>query len=110
MQLSFSNRFHRGGLLVVAVAVLALSCGRGFVPPPVSSYAAAASGVAPSRLAAGYALHQAKCGNCHAFQDPSAHTPSQLANDILPRMAKKAELTPADEQAVLAYLLAVRKK
>lgn len=93
----------------VAVLMLLWSCDPGFIPPPVSPQAAARAGVAPSPLASGYAIHQAKCANCHPFVDPSAYGPAQLTNEVLPPMARKAQLTATEQEAVLAYLLSVRK-
>jgi len=60
-------------------------------------------------LERGHAVHQAKCAKCHPFENPAAYQPVDLANRIMPAMARKAKLDATDEQAVLAYLLAARQ-
>lgn len=99
-------RLSRHFLTGLAGLVLPASCDPGYVPPPVPQ---AGAGGAPSQLATGYAIHQAKCANCHAFADPAAFAPQDLSTRVMPTMARKAQLTAAEQQAVLAYLLAVRK-
>jgi hypothetical protein len=59
-------------------------------------------------LERGYLLHQQNCAKCHAFENPADYTPEDLARRVMPKMARKARLSTADQQAVLVYLLAAR--
>lgn len=56
-----------------------------------------------------YQLHQAKYAKCHAFENLADYGADALTHEIMPVMARKSKLEPADAAAVLAYLLAVRK-
>lgn len=99
----------RHALAVAAVALLVFSCAPGYRAPPVSPQLVKTSPAPQSRLERGYQLHQAKCAKCHPFEDPAAYGVEELSHEIMPDMARKSKLEPADAQAVLAYLLAVRK-
>lgn len=101
---------HAGVALAgVALALLPGACSPAYLAPPVSPQLAALSPAAPSLLERGYQVHQAKCANCHPYENPARHPPATLTRKILPEMAHKAKLDPADQQAVLAYLLAARQ-
>jgi mono/diheme cytochrome c family protein len=99
----------RHALAGVAVALLVFSCAPGYTAPPVSAQLAKASPTPQSRLERGYQVHQAKCAKCHPFEDPADYAVDELTHEIMPEMARKSKLEPADAQAVLAYLLAARK-
>ncbi len=99
----------RHALAGVAVSLLVFACAPGFTAPPVSPQLVKTSPAPPSRLERGYQLHQAKCAKCHPFENPVDYEVNELTREIMPVMARKAKLEPADAQAVLAYLLAVRK-
>jgi cytochrome c2 len=60
-------------------------------------------------LQSGYRVHQTNCAKCHAFEDPARHEIGKLTRKIIPAMAGKAKLGAAEQQAVLAYLLAARQ-
>jgi mono/diheme cytochrome c family protein len=108
-----ANRYHlvavRPALAVVGLALLVVSCAPGYTAPPVSAQLAKASPTPQSRLERGYQVHQAKCAKCHPFEDPADYEVAALTHEIMPVMARKSKLEPADAQAVLAYLLAARK-
>ena len=99
----------RHALAGAAVALLVFSCAPGYTAPPVSPQLVNTSPAPQSRLERGYQLHQAKCAKCHPFENPADYGVAELTDDIMPVMARKSKLEPADAQAVLAYLLAVRK-
>ena len=61
-------------------------------------------------LIRGYSIHQAKCANCHAFENPSKYSKVELRDNILPRMSRMAKLTAEEQDAVLAYLISVSKR
>lgn len=102
-------RILRHALGGVAVALLVLSCGPGYTVPPVSPQLAKISPSPVSQLERGYSVHQAKCAKCHPFENPADYEAGELTREIMPVMARKAKLAPADAQAVLAYLLAARQ-
>jgi hypothetical protein len=104
-----ASRAIRHTLTGVALALLAGSCAPSYNAPPVTARLAAVSQEPVSRLERGYFIHQAKCAKCHPFEDPAKHDATELAEEILPVMARKANLESADREAVLAYLLAARK-
>lgn len=91
------------------VVLLVLSCAPGFTAPPVSGQFAKVSASPQSKLERGYQIHQAKCAKCHPFENPADYGVDELTREIMPVMARKSKLEPADAQAVLAYLLAARK-
>lgn len=99
----------RHALTGVAVALLVFSCGPTYTAPPVTPQLVKIARAPVSRLERGHAIHQAKCAKCHPFENPADYSEVDLTDDIMPEMARKSKLDPADADAVLAYLLAVRK-
>ena len=93
----------------VAVCLLPGACAPGYVAPPVSPQLVKISRSPATELERGYAVHQAKCAKCHAFEDPAKYGIDELRHDITPEMARKSKIDTVDERAVLAYLLAARK-
>lgn len=93
----------------LAVAIVQASCGPGYQAPPVDHQLAKIARTSVSRLERGYVVHQAKCAKCHPFEDPADYGPVELRAEIMPEMARKSKLDMADQEAVLAYLLAVRQ-
>jgi hypothetical protein len=85
------------------------ACGMVYTPPRPTSVMLDVSVSQAAELDRGYLLHQQNCAKCHAFENPAKYTPEDLAQRIMPMMARKAKLSPVDEQAVLKYLLAARK-
>jgi mono/diheme cytochrome c family protein len=105
----FSGRLGRHALTGVAIALAAGSCAPAYNAPPVGAPLVAVSNAPQSRLQRGYEIHQTQCAKCHPFEDPANYDEIDLAEDIMPVMARKANLDRADQEAVLAYLLAARK-
>lgn len=96
-------------IAAVTVALLAESCSPVYTAPAVTAPLVKISSTPKTQLERGYSVHQAKCAKCHPFENPTAYEVDELTHEILPEMARKAKLAPADQQAVLAYLLAVRR-
>jgi mono/diheme cytochrome c family protein len=92
-----------------AIMLLAGSCAPSWNAPPVSAPLMAFSKAPVSEIERGYQIHQAQCAKCHPYEDPAHYDPVELADDIIPVMARKSKLGKADEEAVLAYLLAARR-
>jgi len=86
------------------------SCNSGSSPPQVQPQPTNQSAEALASMIRGRSIHQAKCANCHAFEDPSKYSEGKLKNDILPRMSRLAKLTDNEQDAVRAYLLSVSKR
>lgn len=105
-RLDSCRRASRHLLTGVAVFALPVACNPGYLPPPAPI---ATGGTSQAQLNAGHDLHARKCATCHAFEDPATHSAPDLKQRILPKMATKAKLSADEQQAVLAYLLAVRK-
>lgn len=99
----------RHTLAGVAIALLPGSCAPAYNAPPVTQSLAEISKSPVFELQRGYEIHQVKCAKCHPFEDPANHDEIELTEDIMPTMARKANLGKADREAVLAYLLAARK-
>ncbi len=73
----------------------------------VTAAPASQAATAPDR---GKTLYLAKCAKCHAFEKPEDYEVAEWRDEIMPVMARKARLDPADSAAVLAYILATRSK
>jgi len=90
--------------------LLIFSCSPSYQTPPLSPSLIQASRAPVSQLERGYVVHQAKCAKCHGFENPADYSIADLTHDIIPDMAQKSKLNLADQNAVLAYLLAVREQ
>jgi len=90
-----------------AALVLPVGCGMGFDPPPAP--VAGRPAAEQARLNLGYETHRAKCAACHPFVNPAAYSPEKLRAEVMTEMGSKAGLSAAQRQAVLDYLLAVRR-
>lgn len=97
------------GIAGGALLLLLGSCGPGYLAPPVSREMVKSSRAPQSQLERGLIVHQAACAKCHPFENPANYDVSRLTHEIMPEMARKSKLAPADEQAVLIYLLAARQ-
>ncbi len=95
-------------LTSAAGALLIVSCGQSYIAPPVASLPKGTAS-RTAQLERGYAIHQLKCAKCHAFEDPRKYGVNELRTDLMPVMVGKAKLSPADSDAVLAYVLAARE-
>ncbi|MGI9115355.1 MAG: hypothetical protein ACR2FX_10065 [Chthoniobacterales bacterium] len=79
-----------------------------FRPPPVSPALVARARVdhaTAQELSAGRSLFAGRCLNCHTLPRTTAYSREQWT-DLVSRMAARANLTPAEQRSVLAYLRA----
>lgn len=94
----------------LVVAMVPVACSPVFIPPAPTGEFLTRSQSSPEVLQRGFAVHQEKCAKCHNFVHPAGYSADELTHRIMPEMARKSKLNKADEQAVLAYLLAAGKK
>lgn len=66
---------------------------------------AAQSGVPQELLQRGHAVYLMQCGRCHDLVLPDDVTRADW-HVVLPGMAWNAGLAPADQEAVMAYIMA----
>jgi hypothetical protein len=73
--------------------------------------AAAVEGNQPGRVDAGRSIYVSptKCARCHSPKPVWEYSAEAWTQDILPRMARKARLTPEEQDGLLAYVLAASK-
>lgn len=77
------------------------------VPNPTPAMAQA-SGTPLETLQHGHATYMLKCAECHVYMLPDDLFVDEW-QDTVPEMVSHAGLPPNTEQAVLAYILAVKK-
>jgi len=95
---------YRGWIL----AVLALAGCATTSQPPVPDEAMASAGKSDlATLTRGHSVYMSQCTRCH-----EAKMPSEISGEdwhvVVPGMAWNASISQADEEAVLAYILAAR--
>ena len=81
-------------------------------PPPVTPNMAKAgkhSGATMQKLEHGRSLFAGRCIECHVLP-AIAHYPAEKWPRIIDWMGERASLTPADREAVVAYVLAARRE
>lgn len=78
------------------------------VPNP-SAAMAKKSGFPLEKIQRGHEVYMLKCGECHVYQLPQNLDIDEWQLTV-PKMIKHAGLEPADEKAVLAYVVAVKKQ
>jgi cytochrome c5 len=96
----------------------AIGCGfpqTAAVPPPATPAQVTAAKVkypnkTDAQIAEGHDLFAAKCNKCHSHPDlsPTANEKVDWAS-VVPKMGKRADLTPEQTDNVLAYILGVRE-
>ncbi|MBL8891435.1 MAG: cytochrome c [Planctomycetaceae bacterium] len=106
----------RSYVAVVTTGVVAVGLGivQGCATMPATAPANVAAPVPPtnvadhSTLASGRKIYVSflKCAMCHRPKPVSDYSAEMWAEDILPRMAKKARLSPEQYADVLAYVTA----
>jgi mono/diheme cytochrome c family protein len=93
---------------VVVIAIVLAGCASNaekapeVVGPVAEAAAAQGAGDAATR---GRELFLANCHRCHSLKAPASRTPEKWEG-ILPRMTKRAHLTPEQAADVKAYILA----
>jgi mono/diheme cytochrome c family protein len=75
--------------------------------PPVTPQMAAAVGQSSTVLEHGRQLYAGPCTACHSPESIGKYSAGQW-REIMADMGERAKLSPADREAVLAYVLAVR--
>ena len=99
-------------LLVFAAAWLLASCeSTNYAPPPVTPQMAKFGGKQPIELATlrqGRVLFVSRCIECHTLPAVSTHTASDWPR-LVDEMAGRANLKPAERNALLSYVLAARE-
>ena len=94
--------------LGVLSAVLLAGC-TNTTPPPVTVQMAKhlPSTVEMTQLQHGRTLFASRCIECHTLPPVDGHTDSEWPH-LVRAMAKRASLKPAEQDALLAYVLAAR--
>ena len=111
---SSGSAFEMRHLSIFLAAFLSLAffggCQSSPSPAPFTAAvirAGAANHANEDTLLAGRALFVSRCIECHTLPVVSRHSASTWP-DVVEWMAKRAELKPAERDAVIAYVLAVR--
>ena len=97
----------RAPLFVLAL-LLAACAANSFLPPPVSPILIAraqSDHVTAQRLSEGRVLFTHRCLECHTLPVITKYSRDEWPH-LVSRMAPRADLTPAEEQSVLAYVRA----
>jgi mono/diheme cytochrome c family protein len=106
----FRGTFLCGAALAAtSLALVVIGCHS--VPPEVAAPAVAQLGVPQGQMAyleTGRAIYVGQCTHCHSAKPVSEYSAEAWTQKIMPRMAKKAKLTPEQTQTVLDYVLAAR--
>lgn len=94
--------------MMLGVVVLAGCATETELPPAPSVAMADASGVPVEKLQRGRAVYVTDCTRCHEAKMPKSVSEEDW-HIVLPGMAWNASISDADEEAVEAYILAVRQ-
>ena len=62
-----------------------------------------------AQLESGRQIYVGKCTKCHSAEPIRKYPLADWISDIMPEMAEKSKLTPAETASVLAYVQAVLK-
>lgn len=96
---------------LILLFALAL-CGCGSIettaPPVTDALSRGAGGVPAEELKSGRKLLALRCTSCHSLEPIAKYTPDEWRENVR-AMAARAGLSPAEERAVTAYLVAARK-
>lgn len=98
-------KFRKCGLAAL-VAILGIIQGCATVPASIAAPMPSANVAGNSSLASGRKTYVSlmKCAMCHRPKQVSDYSAETWADDILPRMSKKARLSPQEYANVLAYV------
>jgi mono/diheme cytochrome c family protein len=75
--------------------------------PPVSRLNSL--GARTSELEAGRAIYTGQCAHCHNPMPIQEFATDDWTGEIIPRMAKKAKLTPDEMKLLVAYVVAAKQ-
>jgi mono/diheme cytochrome c family protein len=101
------QRWLRLALLFSCVLPLAGCASLETLAPPVTPALAARAHTDASFLVTGRGIYTRQCAACHAPESVPAHAGEWPR--IIAEMAPKAKLTPEQQRAVLAYVLAAAR-
>lgn len=111
--LELVSEMRRLAILVMGLICLVAfnSCGTTSVVPPVTRELAQKSATGPTRvdlatLREGRTVFVSRCIECHTLPAVSSHSAQEWPR-LIDEMAGRANLKPAEREAVLAYILAV---
>lgn len=76
--------------------------------PPVTETLSRGAGVSSEELKSGRKLLALRCTSCHSLEPIAKYTPDEWRENVR-AMSARAGLSPAEERAVTAYLVAARK-
>lgn len=91
--------------LICAIAVLGGCASSESTAPAVTPAIAAAARTSAEVLNEGRVIYTTRCTDCHNAVAVAAHTRAEWPG-IIRRMAPESDLTPQQEQAVRAYVMA----
>jgi mono/diheme cytochrome c family protein len=92
----------------VAVLLLAASCSTNSVDAPPVTAALAGTRSSAAQLSAGRTVFVNRCIECHTLPRIHEHAAADWPR-IVNKMSGRANLTPAEHEALVAYVLAVRQ-
>ena len=75
--------------------------------PPVSQLGPL--GARTGQLEAGRAIYTGQCAHCHNPMPIQEFAINDWTGGIIPRMAKKAKLTPDETESLVAYIVAAKQ-
>jgi mono/diheme cytochrome c family protein len=97
-------------ILAFCFVILFAGCAGPAAPNVTPEMAAVTSGrpITMAQLQHGRVLFASRCIECHALPAVTSHSASEWPR-LIGEMAGRANLKPADQQAVLAYVLAAAR-
>lgn len=106
--MKFIRAFSAGAALAAAAAFLLGACvAVEEIAPPVTAGMGSGSAASAATLTRGRDLYVGRCTACHRADPVAKHGPADWRR-IIAAMSDRSKLTPADEDAVLSYVLAAR--
>ncbi|MFN7732531.1 MAG: hypothetical protein ACK5OB_11555 [Pirellula sp.] len=105
---SLATRCWLGALMMI----VSIGPGCTLVPTKTAAPVPATDTIDHSSLVAGRRIYVSllKCGMCHRPKPVSDYSAQAWAEDILPRMSKKAKLSPQQYSDVLAYVTSLASR
>ena len=94
--------------IFAALALLASCQTNSNIAPPIPAETAKHSGQPEIRLREGRALFVPRCIECHALPVVAEHPASDWPQ-LVGKMSARADLKPAEREAIIAYLVTLRR-
>lgn len=104
---SSGGKARRGAFLALGACLLGGCANLATLAPPVTPALAVRAHGDGAVLASGRDIYLTQCTSCHAPESVAAHAGKWPG--IIREMAPKSRLTPGQEHAVLAYVLAAER-